>query len=326
MAIFQLLTVAAVSALLFSGQVMAYQYGYYAPAGYNAPQGYYQPYAGGPYPYYRASFRYPSQPAYNQATASRSPRSSGNNAYTPGMSAAEQTSRSEKVKSAVASTTGMRVLDLSDKKQQFISRLLPYIEQENRRLTALRARVEQMLAPFEHDKVVAESVRQQITGLANKYRVNGNPLENKAARDELLRKIDIIPASMALAQAANESAWGESRFAREANNLYGIWTYDENKGLKPLDREEGKTHLIRIFDDIGDSVRYYMYTLNSHPAYDELRNIRQQLRERNQFVDGHALAAGLERYSAKGQRYIDLIQELIEQNEWAQLDTGDQPA
>ena len=141
-----------------------------------------------------------------------------------------------------------------------------------------------------------------------------------------MRKIDIIPASLALAQAANESAWGESRFAQEANNLFGIWTYDRAKGLKPKNRENGKTHLVRIFDDIGASVRYYMYNLNSHPAYRELRQIRQQLRASGRAINGYALAAGLEKYSSQGTTYIELIRDLIEQNEWALLDSENQQA
>jgi Bax protein len=213
---------------------------------------------------------------------------------------------------------------LTDRKQAFINELLPYIEQENRRLRVMRNNVEQIFARLDARVALDKYETQQISRLADKYRLNGDPLQDKNARTELLRKIDIIPASMALAQAANESAWGESRFAREANNLFGIWTYDEEKGLKPLDREEGKTHLVRIFDDFGESVSYYMHTLNSHPAYAELRDIRQQLRERNQVIDGHKLAAGLEQYSARGQQYIDLIQSLIRQNEWAQLDSGNQ--
>jgi Bax protein len=213
---------------------------------------------------------------------------------------------------------------LSNKKQQFINELLPYIEQENRRLMLLRARVERIIAGIENNTALAESEQQQIIRLAKKYRVDGNPLQSDVARKELHRKIDLIPASLALAQAANESAWGKSRFAREANNLFGIWTYDQDKGLKPQDREEGKTHLVRVFDDFGESVRYYMYTLNSHPAYDKLRDIRQQLRESGLIIDGHALAAGLEKYSAKGEMYIDMIQDLIKHNEWAQLDDGDQ--
>lgn len=78
---------------------------------------------------------------------------------------------------------------------------------------------------------------------------------------------------------------------------------------------------MRIFDNYGESVNYYMYNLNSHPAYEELRDIRRQLRASGIAIDGHKLAAGLEKYSAKGQAYINLIRSLITQNEWAQLYT-----
>jgi Bax protein len=215
---------------------------------------------------------------------------------------------------------------LAGKKHEFNSTLLPYIEEENRRLIALRKRVGAMFDKIERDRALSTSEQQEISKLASQYRVKGDPLVDVTAREEVLRKIDIIPSSLALAQAANESAWGESRFAQQANNLFGIWTYDKDKGLKPKRREEGKTHLVRIFDDFGESVRYYMYTLNSHPAYQELRQIRQQLRVSGQVIEGRKLAAGLEKYSAKGQVYIDLIQSLIEQNEWVLLDTDNEQA
>ncbi len=171
-----------------------------------------------------------------------------------------------------------------------------------------------------------QSGKLRLQKLAGKYRVDGDPSGSKTARAELLRKIDIIPSSLALAQAANESAWGKSRFAQEANNLFGIWTYDKTRGIKPKNRAEGKTHLVRVFDNFGDSVRYYMYTLNSHPAYKPLRNIRRQLRASRQVIDGHELASGLEKYSARGQEYIDIIQRLIRQHEWARLDSNNQQA
>ena len=167
--------------------------------------------------------------------------------------------------------------------------------------------------------------KQRLRKLAASYRIDDDPVDSASARQALLHRIDIIPSSLALAQAANESAWGKSRFAREANNLFGIWTYDEDKGLKPRNREAGKTHLVRIFDDYGDSVRYYMHLLNSHPAYADLREIRVQLRTARQTIDGHSLASGLDKYSAKGKEYVDLIKSLIRQNEWARLDMDNQP-
>lgn len=96
--------------------------------------------------------------------------------------------------------------------------------------------------------------------------------------------------------------------------------YDESPGLKPLDREQGKTHLVRKFDHVEESLSFYMHTLNSHPAYHKLRQIRQQLRREQQPVDGHTLADGLEEYSAIGEQYIHTIQTIIQQNDWGNLD------
>jgi len=311
---------------LFSSHAVAYQYGYYSPGPYSAPQAYNRPYARAAYPYYPA-YRYPLRPAYSQA---RLPAQSSDvhraGIHSRQQSAAKVTSSPVEVINKSTDAVAKTGADLRGKKQEFITTLLPYIEEENRRLTVLRINVARMFNKIESNIALSTSEQQQIGKLASKYRIKGNLLLDKTAREEVLRKIDIIPSSLALAQAANESAWGESRFAQEANNLFGIWTYDQDKGLKPKNREKGKTHLVRIFDDVGESVRYYMYTLNSHPAYEELRVIRQQLRDSDKNINGHELAVGLEKYSAKGQAYIELIQGLIKQNEWARLDTDNQQA
>jgi Bax protein len=312
------LLLAALVMTLFSGHAIAYQYGYYSPHPYNAPRGYYNPYVRVPYPYY-PTFRYPAQPAYEKTPAGLPAVNSS------GIRKSDAINHKQGLVEKKTQTT-KSVHELSTDKQEFINTLLPYIEQENRRLTKLRESVASLLDKLDGNVAISPSERQKINKLARKYRLEGSPLESIQARAELLRKIDIIPASLALAQAANESAWGKSRFAQQANNLFGIWTYDQDKGLIPLNREEGKTHLVRIFDDYGESVGYYMHTLNSHPAYRELREIRQQLRASGQMIDGHKLAAGLENYSAKGEAYINLIRSLIRQNQWAQLDTGKQRA
>jgi Bax protein len=312
---------------LYSGVAAAYQYGYYSPNPYSAPGAYRNPYALAPYPYY-PGYRYQAQPRPAYARA-RPPAQIPAKVITAEKGSAESSSAPVEVKTVTtekAEKTVKRDSVLTGKKQEFITALLPYIENENRRLLALRKRVSTIFDKLERDPALTASEQQQISRLAKKYRVKGDPLIDLTAREEMLGKIDIIPSSMALAQAANESAWGKSRFAQQANNLFGIWTYDQDKGLKPKRREEGKTHLVRIFDDFGESVRYYMYTLNSHPAYRELRQIRQQLRNSNQVIEGRKLAAGLEKYSAKGQVYIELIQSLIEQHEWVLLDTDNQRA
>ena len=310
----------------FSGHAVAYQYGYYSPNPYSAPRAYNNPYAGLPRPYYPA-YRYPHQFRHTytrERLPVQAPAINRKDVKTPEQAAVASPPGTVEVKTETSDTSEKTVKNgsvFSGKKHGFITTLLPYIQTENRRLTALRNKLTAMFSKLDAGAVLTTSEQLLISRLANKYRVKGDPLGDITAREEMLRKIDIVPSSLALAQAANESAWGQSRFAQEANNLFGIWTYDHDKGLKPNRREEGKTHLVRIFDDFSESVRYYMYTLNSHPAYQELREIRQQLRASGQVIDGHRLAAGLEKYSAKGQAYIVLIQSLIKQNEWARLDS-----
>jgi Bax protein len=205
-------------------------------------------------------------------------------------------------------------------KEDFVNRLLPYIEAENHRLRQLRKRLVGLFSALERGQGITDKQQRDLSHLAQRYRVDGDPSHDSEARAELLNRIDVIPASMALAQAANESGWGRSRFATEANNLFGIWTYDKSKGLEPLQRDEDKTHLVRKFNDPGESIAYYMLMLNSHPAYADLRDIRLRARSKGYQPGGLELAEGLEKYSAKGKTYILLIQQLIEQNQWSDLD------
>jgi len=315
--------------LVFSGSACANQYGSYG----------YGPYYNGPYaprahpayqPYQRAAMRAPyyNNRAYYPGYAYAAPSGRGS-VPAPAATVAvtkqhpqAETEVSKHIEQPAAenpaSTTGSR--------QAFISTLLPHVEKENRRLLALRKDVELLLDRLDSGNSLGEQEQKRIKELAKRYRVKLDPLIIEAAREELRRKIDIIPSSLSLAQGANESAWGQSRFAQEANNLFGIWTYDKDKGLIPRNREQGKKHLVRIFDDVGESVRYYMHTLNSHPAYAGLRGIREDLRASGQAIDGHKLAAGLEKYSARGQQYIDIIQGMIRKNKWARLDTNNHAA
>ncbi len=283
----------------------AYQYGGHYPVAYRPYQhmpAYRLPARAAPMPYY----------GYVQPGSQRYP--------VPGDK--PQTSDRDQADTTDRPTAGSTVL--GEGKQGFIDELLPHVEQENRRLSRLREEVSGLLNRQAYG-TLDDTGKQRLRKLAASYRIDDDPVDSASARQALLHRIDIIPSSLALAQAANESAWGKSRFAREANNLFGIWTYDEDKGLKPRNREAGKTHLVRIFDDYGDSVRYYMHLLNSHPAYADLREIRVQLRTSQQTIDGHSLASGLDKYSAKGKEYVDLIQSLIRQNEWARLDVDNQP-
>lgn len=136
-----------------------------------------------------------------------------------------------------------------------------------------------------------------IRQMTEKYRT--------ASATELLKRIDVLPASLVIAQAAIESSWGSSRFAKEANNIFGMWTWGE-KGIVPARREEGKTHKIALYDSVLDSVRAYVLTLNRVSAYGELRTIRSRTQ------DPMLISEGLLLYSERGEFYVDDVKRVIE--------------
>lgn len=148
----------------------------------------------------------------------------------------------------------------------------------------------------------------QLIALRNKYGV-----ENLFDRDEFFKRIDTIPPSLALSQAALESGWGKSRFAKEANNLFGHWTYS-GVGLMPQNRSVGKTHLIRVFSSLQKSVNGYMLNLNTNEAYKEFREKRAKARLSGKHFGGMEAAETMINYSELKKEYIKMIKEMIEQN------------
>jgi len=140
--------------------------------------------------------------------------------------------------------------------------------------------------------------------------------------DELLYKFDIIPAGLALGQAAYESGYGTSRFAVEGNALFGQWTFG-GKGLVPeQQRKNLGDHRIAAFDWPFDSVRGYFINLMSHPAYDDFRRLRAKLRAEGEPLASMALADGLIRYSERGQEYVDTLKSIIRVNNLAIADNA----
>lgn len=295
---------------------------HYQPGYYPMPPGYYPQ----PYPTYRqppAADRASATPAPQRIPPEKSTPSRVDTASQPPQIAPKAEKRSSKVpaKPKVKQRPETRTqTDTGGLKLRFIETLTPLITEENRRLKKLRQRVVKLVGQLNQEQPLTAEEGKQLRNLATRYRIDGNPLTERDSRDELVRKIDIIPLPLTLAQAANESAWGKSRFAQEGNNLFGIWTYDPTKGIIPKGREAGKKHLVRKFDTLDESVRYYMFTLNSHPAYKALRKIRSQQRVTAGQLDSKALANGLEKYSAKGKEYIRLIQQIIDQHNLASLE------
>lgn len=203
-------------------------------------------------------------------------------------------------------------LSADRRKAIFFRILAPMVAYENRRLRQQR---EFLLATFDEYPALPESgpVAARVKLLASRFNVGGD-LDRPANRRALLRRVDIIPPALVLAQAANESAWGTSRFAREANNLFGMWTWDEEAGLLPRQRKQNATHFVRVFDDLHGAVENYLHTINVAPAYRNLRDLRQEQRARNEEPDALVLAAGLSRYSERGEEYVKEIRAMIRYN------------
>ena len=138
-------------------------------------------------------------------------------------------------------------------------------------------------------------------------------LREKDVLDKYLKQIDIIPTSIVLAQAAVESGWGKSRFVREANNIFGQWTWS-GKGLVPQSRDKGAKHKVKIFDSLEHSVKGYLININNGWAYDDLRDKRQSLRKKKKKLTGLALVETLKNYSQKKEEYTKSLAKMIKRN------------
>jgi len=132
-------------------------------------------------------------------------------------------------------------------------------------------------------------------------------------------RMDIVPVSIALAQAANESGWGTSRFALEGNALFGQWTWSK-KGIKPKNQDPNQSHKVLQFQILKASVKAYKNNLNTHNAYKEFRQVRAQLREQGKQIIGLDLTQYIKNYAAIGEKYVAIIEDIIELNSLTDFD------
>ncbi|MGH8372646.1 MAG: glucosaminidase domain-containing protein [Gammaproteobacteria bacterium] len=211
---------------------------------------------------------------------------------------------------------GLGTLDKDEKKTVFFRALLPIVLAENTRIWNQRAF---LLEQFGHGSVDPQSdAGQNLAALAERYRVEGN-LNTPQVRDTLLQRVDVVPVALVLAQAAQESGWGTSRFALEANNLFGIWTWDEDAGSTPINRPSDASHFVRIYPDVQTSVRAYLHNINIGFAYTEFRALRAAMRAQGKPLDPIALAGTLDRYSTAGDLYVANIRAMIRSNDLGKL-------
>ncbi len=193
------------------------------------------------------------------------------------------------------------------RKKLFVQAILPQILLINDLVLASR----KMLLGLK-DEIQAGSLgrrdREWLADLKSRYRVKGDDL------DELISRVDAVPVALALAQAAIESGWGTSRFAREGNALFGQWTWAPRGGLVPEKRSEGATHSIRAFRQIADSVFAYARNLNTHSAYARFRKVRAAIRRSGGPLDSITLSTTLDRYSQRGEAYVADVRDIIRRN------------
>jgi Bax protein len=206
------------------------------------------------------------------------------------------------------------IRDVKTKKRQFFEFIYPAIEQENINLLALRADVFTMLEALSLEEVLLPEQQAVLTRLIKKYKVSTkySPLQQL---DELLLRIDIVPSELILVQAANESAWGTSRFAKIGLNFFGMWCYKKGCGMVPGGRDEGARHEVAAFDSVEHGVQRYLHNINTNHAYTVFRTIRGQLRTQEQVLSPKILATGLLRYSIRGTDYVLEITEMIRHNQ-----------
>ena len=208
-----------------------------------------------------------------------------------------------------------KIKQADERKQLFLQMMLPLVLMANERIERDRGRALALAAKLKKNQEIAPADKAWLDQMYKSYKVKPGKMGS------LLARVDVVPASLALAQAAIESGWGSSRFARKGNALFGEWTWnEENKGIVPDSRDEGKTHRIRAFDSPLDSVASYLHNLNTHRAYRELRSIRSAARRQGQPLSGIDLTGGLTRYSEKGSEYVTLLQSVIRTNDLDQFD------
>jgi uncharacterized FlgJ-related protein len=214
-------------------------------------------------------------------------------------------------------------LPVSQKKEIFYRFLLPLILHANGMVLDRRAAIEAALKRLQTEGSISAGELASLQTFAPILRIRSRAEAAlltrddpalEAVLDEMLYKFDIIPAGLALGQAAYESGYGTSRFAAEGNALFGQWTFG-GEGLKPeQQREELGDHRIAAFDWPFDSVRGYFINLMSHPAYDGFRKIRAQKRAAGEPLRSLDLADGLTAYSERGQAYVDTLKGIIRVN------------
>ena len=195
------------------------------------------------------------------------------------------------------------------KRELFIKIILPLILNENEKITKDRKKLFKILGKNFNTAGERVWLRRRF----KEYKIDDGDLS------KLKMRMDIIPVSIAIAQAANESGWGTSRFALEGNALFGQWTWSK-KGISPKNKDPNKSHKVLQFQVLKASVRAYKNNLNTHNAYREFREVRAKMRQEDKQIIGLELTKYLKSYAAIGEKYVVILDDIIEKNSLTDFD------
>ena len=195
------------------------------------------------------------------------------------------------------------------RKEFFIQIILPLILKENNNIRVDRKRLFNIINKSNNTEL-------EKKWLSQKYKQYGIPSKDLSI---LKIRMDEIPVSLAIAQAAKETGWGTSRFALEGNALFGQWTWS-GEGLKPKESEKSEGHKVMKFNVLQASVRAYHRNLNTHSSYQEFRFARAKLRDQGKELDSLILSEFLNEYAETGEKYVEVLQQIIEQNNLKDFD------
>ena len=202
-----------------------------------------------------------------------------------------------------------KIENTKKRKELFIQIILPLVIKENNNIRLDRVRLFSILNKSKNSK----EEKQWLSKKFKQYGVINNDLSTLKVR------MDEIPASMAIAQAAKETGWGTSRFAQEGNALFGQWTWS-GEGIKPADADDESTHKVMKFNVLQASVKAYQRNLNTHSSYKNFRIARAELRDEGKKLDSMILSEYLDKYAETGKEYVKILQQIIRQNDLMDFD------
>ncbi len=203
----------------------------------------------------------------------------------------------------------IKIENIKKRKDFFIKIILPLVISENNNIKLDRNKLFTILNKSKNSKV-------EQNWLNSKFKLYG--VANKDLSTLKIR-MDEIPTSMVIAQAAKETGWGTSRFAQEGNALFGQWTWS-GEGIKPADADDDTTHKVMKFNVLQASIKAYQRNLNTHSTYKNFRNARAELRDNGEKLDSMILSEYLDSYAETGKKYVKILQQIIRQNNLADFD------